>query len=497
MPMCSRTRPVWLACLLLSVLWTAPAGAASLEHQFQQMLRAHDLRETRVAVMVQDLSTGRVLARLRADEPMIPASNMKLITTSAALDVLGPEFVFRTELSRVDHNGERVLVVRADGDPAFGDPVLLEKHDFKVEQIIDRWVQAVADTGVKQFDKLVIDDRVFDRQFVHPTWPEGQLNRSYCAEVAGLNFYQNCIDVRLIPAAQRGQAPEPQIFPPVPFIETTNKATTGGKDAYWISRARTANKFTFHGTVRNRPVQPTQVTVHDPPIFFGKLLADRLKKQAGVTIDQVTRPADDTMLPMGTALHRMQTTLPVVLERVNRDSQNMFAEALIKRMGRAMTGAAGSWENGAAAVRVSLRRRLGPGSRAVNIADGSGMSRKNRVTAKIIVQLLASMHRDKEKGELFRGSLAEAGETGTLDDRLTELEPTLLGKSGYLRSVSALSGYLQLPDGDSDEQPRTVAFSFLFNGFKPPLYNPQMKSIQNKMVRTIVEALTPKNQLGG
>ncbi|MFW6060556.1 MAG: D-alanyl-D-alanine carboxypeptidase/D-alanyl-D-alanine-endopeptidase [Phycisphaeraceae bacterium] len=489
-----------LPMLLVVVTLSTPARASNIEGQLEQMLQSHELGEAQVAVMVRDLDTGRTLARLRAEKPMIPASNMKLITTAAALDVLGPEFLFRTELRliRDNDNAGTTLLVRGDGDPAFGDPVLLEAHGYELDDVLASWEQAVAETDLQTIDRLLVDDRVFDRQFVHPSWPEGQLIRGYSAQVAGLNFYRNCIDVRLIPDERVGLAPDVEIYPDVPFIETTNKATTGGKDSYWISRASDRNKFTFHGTVRNRPYEPTQVTVHDPPMFFGRLFAHRLDARADVTVSTVQRIEDDAMLPVGSTLHRMQTTLPAILDRVNRDSQNMFAEALLKRMGRAVTGTPGSWENGAAAVRLALRQRLGTSSAAIRIADGSGYSRDNRVSAEAFVQLLQSMHDDSDtaKARIFRESLSEAGRHGTLEKRLTDLpHASVHGKSGYLRSVSALSGYLVL--NPTDDEPRTIAFSFLFNGFKPPLYNAQMKQLQDDMLRTIVETLEPSVQLGG
>lgn len=494
-------------CLLAMLAPLSPVGVvgvaqADVQGQLRQMIDSHDLRDTRVAVMVADLDTGRTLAQINAHEPMIPASNMKLITTATALDILGPDFLFRTELELVDTDAEApTLVIRGDGDPAFADPVLLEAHSYDVEEVLEHWIEAVREVaeqrGLERFERLVVDDRVLDRNFVHPTWPEAQLNRSYAAEVAGINFYRNCIDIRLLPANRAGEAPSAEIYPDVPFIRTVNRARTGGDDAYWFSRARQSNRFTFHGSVRNRPWEPTQVTVHDPPMFFGRLLAHRLEEDAGLTIESVERPEDDQMLPAGRILHRIQTTLDAVLERINRDSQNMFAEAVLKRMGHAVTGAPGSWENGAAAVRLSLRQRLGPDSALTQVSDGSGFSRDNRTTAAILVNLLHSLHHDEnaEKTRFFRRSLAVAGESGTLEDRMGDLDAVVFGKSGYLRGVSALSGYIVL-EGEGGAE-RTLAFSFLFNGFEPPLYNHQMKQLQNRMVEAIVEATHNRVQLGG
>lgn len=473
----------WACALVL--LTAIPAVAGDLESQLRQMIRGHDLRQTQVSAVVMDLSSDEVLAAINADEPMIPASNMKLLTTAAALDVLGADFTFRTELSLIE-GAAPTLVIRGDGDPAFGDPDLLKANGLAVDELINEWVRQVVATGQKRIARLTVDDRVFDRDFVHRSWPEGQLIRAYCAQVAGLNFYGNCIDVLMIPGERQGVAPQVDLFPASPFLQTVNEATTGKNDAYWVQRDPGTNRFTFRGSVKSRPYGPLKVTVHDPSLFFGEVLAHRLG-EAGVVVEKVDRPANDERLASGRVLHVVQTVLPVVIARTNQDSENMFAEALLKRMGRAVTGAPGSWENGSAALRLALRNRLGPRSSVVEIDDGSGMSRDNRVTARLLVDVLASMHHDEdsEKALAYRQSLAMAGVSGTLDDRLKGLAGQVFAKSGYIREVSALSGYLVVPPEVAGAEPRVVAFSFLFNGFQPPLHNHQMKALQDKLVRAV------------
>src|SRR5690606_33014258 len=137
---------------------------------------------------------GEVLAALEPDKPMIPASNMKVVTTAAALDVLGPEFVFRTELLLQDaRGGLPELIVKGDGDPAFGDPILMSQHGLQVEQLLTSWADAIANTGHKRFARLVVDDRVFDEDLSHDEWPRPDLVKGYGAQVAGLNFYTNVV----------------------------------------------------------------------------------------------------------------------------------------------------------------------------------------------------------------------------------------------------------------------------------------------------------------
>lgn len=503
---CRALFPIALAACLPA--WLSPPAAwagAGIEQQLETKLRAADLDQTKVSVFVYDLDAEEVLVQIDADARMIPASNMKLVTTASSLMHLGPDFVFRTELRMLpDGDGDDAagegptLVIHGDGDPAFGDPLILEQHGFSVEDLLDLWVEAVADTRHKRFDRLVVDDRVFDRTYTHPSWPEDQLIYRWCAPVAGLNFYQNVLDVLPQPTS-RGRAPVISLFPAeaAHFLKTANKASTGRTDAFWIRR-QGVKGLSFHGTVKNRRRTPVQVSLADPPVFLGEVMAERLKDR-GITVGEVVRPAEDALLPRGRVLHRVRTTLPLVLERTNQDSQNMFAEGLLKRMGRQVTGRPGSFENGAAAVRIAMQKLLGPRVSVLQIADGSGMSRDNRVTARFLVELLVAMrqHPDDDVADGFVSSLAIGGENGTLQRRFRRFDPRadVRAKSGYLRGVSALSGYL-VRTGD-ERGDCHIAFAMLFNGFEPPISNATLKKLQEEFLAVIEEATAEGVRLGG
>ena len=511
----------------LALAVSLAAGAtlrADPQAEFRQIISAADLKGTEVGLLVMDLTTGTELARIDADEPRMPASNMKLVTTAAALKVLGPEFSFRTELRVVEPAqwklvdrqpatnttsstatapdtaaavkaspaatpaNDRVLVIRADGDPGFGDPELLKMHHMDVEQLLGVWVDAVKNARIPSIERIIVDDRVFDREFVHPSWPEEQLNSWFCAQVAGLNFYDNCVDVLPEPTSP-GEPPRIRIMPSVPFLPIANRAQTGTADTFWVSRKIGTNDLTFWGKIKTRRTQAISTTIHDPPMLFGRVLADRLTRE-GIKVGTVVRPEYEDRIPDGRAIHAIQTTLPLVLSRCNKDSQNLFAEALIKRMGRVTTGQPGSWENGAAAVRSVLRETLGPSAAAVSVADGSGLSRDNRVTARVLVGLLAAMHKDAKLGPVYRESLSIAGADGTLGRRFKDIKCQLYGKSGYINGVSTLSGYLIAPpDGDRGEH--VIAFAFLFNEFKPPVYVHHVRDVQDKLVRALDRRLAP------
>jgi len=478
-----------LALLLL----TLPAGAG-LRDEIELAIRRAQLGGGTVAVSVRDAQTGAVLIDENAGELMIPASNLKLFTSGAALHVLGPRFEFRT---RAIIDGDRLVIV-GDGDPGFGDPALLElmqvgdRMGLGVEEFLQLWVSAVQEAGIHRLASVTVDDRIFDRNFVHPSWPVDQLNRRYCAEVAGFNFHGNVLHA--YPRPGQGHRPDVQLFEPAaPWLIITNHATNdrGPRDRnnVWIARRRNTNELTFFGNVKFPYRTPAPVTAHDMPEFFAQLLADRLGA-AGIRVDG-WGVADPSAPPATgrTLAPLIATPISTVITRCNRDSQNLYAEALLKRIGHALTNEAGSWVNGAAVVRHVVHERLDSSNLAVKliIHDGSGLSRDNRVAATTVTAWLNTFHDDERLGELFIDSLAVAGKSGTLSKRFRDVDlhgTTVQGKSGFIRSVSCLSGYITAPN----QQRRS--FSILINGLNEAGSVAKAKRLQERILASVARDMT-------
>ena len=486
-----------------------------VQKKARSILRSRDLGKTRVSAFVADLTDDRVLVRINGDEPMIPASNMKLVTSAAALGLLGPSFSFHTDLRLVRANGQTppsgaVLIIVGDGDPALGDPILLKEfHEMQIEQMLQRWVEVVNRAEVRHVARIAVDDRVFDRQWVHPDWPKDQLNRWYSAEVAGLNLHENCVHLYAQPT-ELGRGARVTMRPRASVIEalSRNRAVTAKTDTFWVSRKYNTNKMTYQGKVRHRRRPPVKTTVHDPPMFAAELLAERLR-DAGVAVDAVGRLQPGEHMPEGRTLLRWVTPLADVLTRCNKDSQNLFAEALIKRVGRHVTGSPGSWGNGAAAIRRWLTWRMGSGASLIQVSDGSGMSRNNRVTSRLIVQLLSTMYQDSDLWPTYVRSLAVGGVDGTLKKRFRPpLIGTVHGKSGFINGVCTLSGYVIYGNADDailaadrdpagDDAHRVIAFSLLFN---KTVNNRRVRSVQEEILRMIDSHMAPApttERLGG
>ena len=466
---------------LLVALFLASACGVSvaqpLQSELDQIIGGR-LATCGMGVVVIDAASGRVLASHDSERRLVPASNMKLITSVAALRVLGRDFEFRTELQFDDANTR--LIVRGGGDPGFGDPRLLEEMSLTPEQFVDKWVEAAAAVGVEQFDEIVVDDRVFDREWVHPSWPVEQLNRWYCAQVAGVNFHTNCLEVYLTPGGA-GRAADLRVQPDSPWLGIGNKTetVTRGRHTPWASRVLGTNEITMRGDVRFSG-EPVEVTLHDVPVYFAELLAHRLKI-AGVGVGSVRRVGENEELE-GRAIHVVRTPMSTVLRRINVNSQNMYAEALLKRMGAEVTGPPGSWNGGCAAMRSVIVDRLGPGlAQQAGVADGSGMSRDNRLTAALLAAWLRDAVNDDAIAEPLLESMASAGE-GTLRRRFSgdSLASDVVAKTGYLRGISALSGVVT--DEDSG---RRIIVAVVTNDCERGVTIAQIRSAEESVVAMI------------
>ena len=481
-----------LVVLLLPPLTTIVR--ADLDRGIQAILKDKLLARAAVAVEVVQLgdtpAQDRVLLRHRGETPLIPASNLKLVTTAAALDGLGSNFRFQTLLVQ---RGEDLVLV-GDGDPTFGDAELLRKVGWETTTVFQNWAQQLRKAELLAFRHVLVDDSIFDETFVHPGWPADQEQARYVAQVAGMSLNLNCIDFFV-----RGSAPgNPATFrmnPSTSYAPVHNAVVSGGDNAVWINRNRGANDITLRGTCPSSGEVAASVTIHDPALFAATVLAETLKAN-GVHVEGKVardRTVRETLLsnaqsairnphstkPRILAVH--ETPLPHVLARANKDSVNLYAESLCKRLG-ATTSATGSWPTGAAAMGAFLRR-LGIAESQFKLDDGSGLSRENVISADAITAVLRFNYHGSNRNE-YLASLAVGGVDGTLDERFRpgtvapELKARVFGKSGYIVGVSALSGYLKARDGN------WYTFCILMNNL-PRGSNGRAKYLQDQIVKAI------------
>jgi D-alanyl-D-alanine carboxypeptidase/D-alanyl-D-alanine-endopeptidase (penicillin-binding protein 4) len=416
--------------------------------------------------------------RFNEDTTLIPASNLKLATTSAALDALGPDFKFRTLLVRVDND----LVIIGDGDPTFGDVEFLKRAGWDVTTVFKNWAQQLVKLQASSVHDIVVDDSVFEEASLHPNWPANQIDKRYVAEVGGLNLNVNCVDLTINPTAP-GELVQYALDPPTQYLTINNQCRTGQENAVVLSRDPGTNNVLLHGETPPRGVALVSETVHDPSLFAATVFAETLQN-AGIKItgtvrrDRTIRQRHDAGSLRWTELAIHETPLTIALARANKDSMNVYAESLCKRLGYATSHQSGSWANGTAAVGAFLRK-AGASPDQFHLDDGSGLSKLNNISPETICRLLTYDFLSPNRQTLM-SSLAVAGIDGTLDDRFrgSDIRGRLFGKSGFVEGVSSLSGYLDARDG------QWYAFSILMNGI-PHLSNSEVKLLQERIVKAV------------
>ncbi len=407
-----------------------------------------------------------------------PASNEKLLTTAAALHFLGRKFEFQTEV-RVQGNlrggiANRLWIV-GGGDPSISG----RHHQGQPKARLRELAETLWSRGVREIDgDLLVDDSYFDDERVHSSWPKDQLSRWYCAEVGALSLNDNCVDLKFYPGTRIG-APGRLIISPNGYINPTGSFTTGKRGSasrVIAERILGTNDFRIGGKhpLAGNPFS-TSVTITDPGMFFGTIFRYVLEERGIQMSGEVRRSRAPTP---SRVLASLTTPISQVVTTTNKRSQNYYAEMLLKSVGKRKYDH-GSFAQGARAVSDFLVRDVGVEPDHVAPVDGSGLSRRNRVTPRTIASLLVHMTNHPAKKEFFL-SLPVSGQEGSLKKRLVspKLRGKVAAKTGYITGVGSLSGYLR---GAGDE---TYVFSILMNtsGW---ISNSVMKSIQDEICRAV------------
>jgi serine-type D-Ala-D-Ala carboxypeptidase/endopeptidase (penicillin-binding protein 4) len=459
----------------------AALSAAARGDIQQQLTRAEGRRGTAACVVV-DLDTGRTLFSAKADTPLSPASNMKLVTSAVALKVLGGDFEFRTQLiardAVVDGALQGPLYVLAGGDPNLSGRF----HDNDPLAIFRAFAARLKEAGINRIDGgLQFDSSMFGGPSYGAGWPgDDQYVRWYCAEVSAFAFNDNCVGIRVLPG-DVGKPARIEVIPPTAYVNIINETTTapGRKGAeIGVLRPRGTNNITVRGRVYEQATWGyfTDVTVHEPALYAATVLRETLQAE-GINVRGETGPTvlRATELQDSRVLAEHRSTLLEALGPINTNSQNLHAEMLFRQLGLRHTGK-GTFRTSQAALEHYLTQK-GWWHEGLVVDDGSGLSRNNRVSAAMLTRLLQSMA-EGEHFEAFRDSLAVAGESGTLARRLNDraVRGNVYAKTGYIRGVRALSGYL-LTDN------RRIAFSILMNNCVHDL------EVRDEIVRILARAV--------
>jgi len=468
-----------LACLLLP----APPFVGGVDGP----LARPELKGARVALCVVDVDSGQRLFARNADEPMAPASNLKLVTTAAAIGLLGPDYQFSTRLlTTEERDAEGVLhgdlVVVGGGDPCLRADLLAPE---KVSDPGALLADLVAAAGVKRVDgKLVLDDGLMDHEWLNPDWNAGDIDADYAAPIGALSLHKNCLAL-LVDGSEGPAVATAFAAPGYTLRNELKRADVSNATAVSALRPDSQSLVRVRGEV-GRSVSRLQVAVpvRDPTELFGRCLLGALqKREIPVSGGLSMAPGCAAALDDSHLLTSLQTPLQNAVLIANKESDNSISDHLFKLVGT-LGGGPGSFASGAQAVLGFLSAQVGTSVEGVVLRDGSGLSSRNRVTARLIADTLVHMWKAPAPArDLYLRSLPVAGIDGSLAERLEDApyRGAVRAKTGYIRGVSTLSGYARTTGG------RTLAFSILINDFGPQFSNRQMKAIEDDVCRALVD----------
>lgn len=455
----STRNPLRLLACFLPLLATELAANTAMSRALGQRIAEARRASPDLGVHVVEVESGAEIYGYHEDELQVLASNTKLFTTAAALDILGPDFRFETPLlirgAVYDGTLGGDLAVVGSGDPSFSGRLF----GGDSWAIFRSWAEALKARGVvRATGDLYLVRGLFEDRLLHPDWPTDQLTRWYEAPVDALSYNDNCIAVRISPGAHKGAPGKVELDPELGLYRVINRVVTGASARghhLVVNREPGASEIVVSGNIwsASRPVE-AWITVPNPTAYFGAALAQELARQ-GIVIEGSIKIVDALPGDVWERVAAHTTDLRVTIAVTNLHSQNFYAESLLKVLGARASGI-GSWQEGVKAVAEFLFRA---GLSGFELADGSGMSRGNRASPRHMTTLLRHMVLRPE-GKGFMTSLPMAGgEEGTWAKHLREAPyaGNVFAKTGTLAGVSSLSGYARGLSG------RLYAFSILCN----------------------------------
>lgn len=429
-----------------------------------------------------DVTSGAEIASVLADVPMNPASNQKLVTAGVALRHLGQGHTFTAGLygsvssGRIDE-----LVLRADGDPS------LSRGD------LEAFATALSERGVKSVGNVVVDQSAFDDHFVPPGFEQQPDEWApFRAPVSAVSLDRNTVLVTVAPG-ERG-APARVTFDPAGFVDIEGQVKTSARGARPLARVglvpngqRLLARVSGSVPEGSEPIRYRQ-RVDDPRLLAGQALKNALAAR-GIAVTGSLRSGASSQ--NHELVSRKSRPLSELLPELGKASDNFYAETLLKAVALATRGRPASAAAGTE-VAAAWLRDLGAYEASIRIGNGSGLFDANRLTARSLARLLVSVRRHPALAEPFALHLAVGGVDGTLRNRFPKLAQrrAVLAKTGTLRDVVALSGYVMDP-----ERTRPIAFSLLLNGIAGRA--PMGRQRIDRIVEMVAKELAGKTPAGG
>lgn len=435
---------------------------------------------------------GRILVDIDADNMLVPASNMKLISTGAAIHRFGPEYRFETAIG---YDGEITGGV-LDGNIYIiggGDPTLGSKDSIAtaLERTFSQWEAMIREAGIRQIKGRIIGDgRFFEGMAEEPTWLWNDIGTYYGAGATGLMFYENMQSF----SVSAGKAVGDPIkispsYPEAPWMDFRYACSTGEEgtgDMLYMYTSDLAPVAEIRGTFGvDRAAKRVDCSNKFPEYTCAHYFRNHLKNK-GIQSEGAGDYRLDTDWKGNGPVSILGKTYSPSLKRIifetNHASNNLYAETLLRILGKKIQGSA-EYEASYIALEGIMKDLGIDTSRGADIQDGSGLSRQNYISSDFFCRFLeAMMH--SPYFEDYVNSLPSPGSEGTLLYNMKsypeQTKERIKVKSGSMNGVRCYSGYIIPSEGTKEE---TIIFSMMVNNCTSPTW--KVRPLLDKLMGTL------------
>jgi D-alanyl-D-alanine carboxypeptidase/D-alanyl-D-alanine-endopeptidase (penicillin-binding protein 4) len=452
--------------LVFSFLFFSPFlfGQTVIEKQLQQFTELPDYKNALIGIHVADLETGKTMFEMNSNKLFIPASVLKLVTSAAALEILGPDYRFKTS---VGYSGKIIngtlkgdLIIIGGGDPALGSEYF--KDRYFAPHFLETWAKQIRAAGIKRIDgNLVLDGSLYDSQKIPRTWIWEDMGNYYGAGTSALTIYDNQFRISFRSPEIAGLPTEMiSVYPKVNGLHFQNEVLSSdmNSDQAYVFGSPIDGTRIIRGTI---PKNRRAFTIKASNPFPENLLAEEFVHflaREGVFLSGQIVFEKEIISEFNQVYVTESPTLAEIVKVLNFESVNLFAEHLVKQIAAETTGI-GSLEPGLKII-SEFWENNGLNTLQIFMEDGSGLSHFNAVSPAFLTSVLRYMANTSKNSASFSESLPTAGQ-GTLYHFNSQNFPgkMLRAKSGSMTRVRCYVGYIQSISGHN------LSFSIMVNHF--------------------------------
>ena len=441
---------------------------SNIDAVLENYKKDRDLLHASYSFCVIEAQTGKTIKEYNSELALIPASTMKIMTTSAALGILGKDYTYKTNFYAFTKTDSTTgvtttnLLIKGSGDPSFNSSHFYNSDSTFFNPIL----QKLKNKGIKKINGSIVADGSYFDNTIPSTWIWGDIGNYFGAGANGLSYRDNKFSIFYNSGALNTTAElesvSPNYFAKKMSIQSDVISAGTEDDAFVFGDPNGYNRKITGTIPPNKTHYEVEAEMPEPALFFINQLQLELQKNSLANADVKLTTNEQTVLKGKEQLvyTHQSPKLEKIVYYTNTKSNNHYAESLLNTIGATKSKKQGTTSNGIDAVKTYWESR-GVDVTGLHIADGSGLSRANTITTKTQATVLSKIYRDSLVYPAFNNSLPIAGKNGSMTNlcKGTFAEGNMRAKTGYINRARGYCGYVKTKSG------KELAFSVLFNNY--------------------------------